>query len=73
MYVETLLGYVDTAVGEPSMEVQVVDLERGFGESVPMYVFGLILPISDGIPNCGPKGCFVGTEAALNATEDHNQ
>lgn len=47
--VEALLGDVDLAVGEPSMEVEIVDTQDGLGEGVPGHTLGLASPIADRI------------------------
>lgn len=31
------------------MEVEVIDTEYGFGERVPMDLFGLVFPVGDGV------------------------
>ena len=49
MYVEALFGDVDLAIGEPSMEVEIVDAQDSLGEGVPGHSFGLISPVTDWI------------------------
>lgn len=47
--VEALFGDVDLAIGEPSMEVEIVNAQDGLGEGVPSHSFGLISPVTDRI------------------------
>ena len=44
-----LFSDVNLSVGEPSVEMQVVDRKSSCGESVPMNVFGLVTPITYGV------------------------
>lgn len=47
--VDALLGDVDLAVGVPLVEVEVFDLEDGFGEDGPLEVLGLVAPVVYGV------------------------
>lgn len=51
VYIKTLLSNVDFAIGEPLMEMEIVDSEHRSGKGVPMDQSSLILPISNGISN----------------------
>lgn len=47
--VEALFCDVDLAVGEPSMEVEIVNAQDGLGEGVPGHAFRLASPVADWI------------------------
>lgn len=64
MDVETLFCDVDLAVGEPPMEVEIVNAQDGLGERVPGHAFGLVSPVTDGVVECALEGCLVGGEMA---------
>ena len=60
MYVEALFCDVDLAVGEPSMEVEIVNAQDGLGEGVPSHTFGLVSPVADWVVDGVFKGRLVG-------------
>lgn len=60
--VEALFGDVDLAVGEPSMEVEIVDAQDGLGKAVPGHTLGLVSPVTDRIFEGVLEGGLVGGE-----------
>lgn len=71
MLVQTLLGDVELAVGEPSVEMQVIDAESGLGRDVPANVLGFVLPVPHWVLKCSLEGFFVTEEGSLNLAENH--
>jgi hypothetical protein len=69
--VDALFADVDFAVGEPAVEVEVVDAEGGGGESVPVNVFGLVFPVSDGILQGEGEGSLIGGSKAGDSLQKH--
>ena len=45
MAVDALLGYIQSAVGEPSVEMQVVHSNHLLRERLPFYFGSLVLPV----------------------------
>lgn len=62
--VEALFSDVDLAVGEPSMEVEIVDAQDCLGEGMPSHALGLISPVTDRIVESVLESRLVGGETA---------
>lgn len=56
MYIEALFGDVDLAIGEPSVEVEVIVTEGGLGEGVPLDPVGLFAPVGEGVEQGSIEG-----------------
>ena len=63
MDVETLLGDIDLAIGEPTVEVKIVRAQNGLGKGVPGHALGLASPIADRVLEGVLEGRLVGGEA----------
>ena len=71
MDVETLFCDVYFAVGEPAVEMEVVDGKYGGGESVPTDVLCLVSPVADGVVSGLGEGSLVGSGKSKEPLQQH--
>ena len=71
MDVETLLSDVEDAVGEPPVEVQVIDAKGGRRWSVPLDSLRFFLPVANWVLDGGLEGGLVGSEVSSQSAQDH--